>query len=217
MRAYRSRTKATMHRLILGLDRLTVPTQWLSVQAAVKYYATSMVIQDLGASFLAVRGGISRRTGRRSVIRACSIIMIDGVDCLAMHPGTPVLTNRRLFVRDRFLCAYCGRRCAEAELTRDHVHPVSRGGKNTWMNCVACCARCNQRKGNRRPEEVAMQLMFAPYVPDRNESLILSNRGIFIDQMDFLSARLPGDSRLRENAVRLQTRTGAPGQTRAGT
>lgn len=189
-----------MHRLILGLDRLTVPTQWLSVQDAVKYYATSMVLQDLGASFLAVRGGISRRTGRRSVIRACSIIMIDGVDLSALDQRAPLLTNRRLFVRDRFLCAYCGRRHTEATLTRDHIHPVSRGGKDTWMNCVCCCARCNQRKGNRRPEEAAMQLLFAPYVPDRNENLILSNRRILIDQMDFLYARLPGGSRLRQDA-----------------
>lgn len=195
-----------MQRLILGLDRLTIPTKWLSVQAAVKYYATAMVIQDLGRSFLVVRGGTSRRTGRRSEIRACSIIMIDGVDLSGMYPGAPVLTNRRLFVRDRFLCAYCGRRYTEETLTRDHIHPVSRGGEDTWMNCVACCARCNQRKGNRRPEEVGMQLLYAPYVPDRNESLILSNRRIFADQMEFLSARLPGRSRLRlDDAARTCT------------
>lgn len=42
-----------------------------------------------------------------------------------------------------------------------------------------------------------MQLLYTPYVPDRNESLLLSNRRILADQMQFLSARLPGRSRLR--------------------
>ncbi|OGA51656.1 MAG: hypothetical protein A3F74_06370 [Betaproteobacteria bacterium RIFCSPLOWO2_12_FULL_62_58] len=188
-----------MHRLILGLDRMTNPTKWLSVQVAVKYYATDMVIQDLGESFVAVRGGISRLTGRRSEIRASSIIMIDGTDPSAKHRSAPYLNNRRLFVRDRFLCAYCGRQLGEETLTRDHIHPVSRGGRDTWMNCVACCVRCNQRKGSRRPEEAEMELLFTPYVPDKNEALFLSNRRILADQIEFLLARLPERSRLRQS------------------
>lgn len=187
-----------MRRLILGLDRMANPTRWLSVAAAVKYYATQRVIQDLGESFVAVHGGISRLTGRRSEIHACSIIMLDTTDQSAKRGRTPFLNNRRLFVRDRFLCAYCGCRFGEGALTRDHVHPVSRGGEDTWMNCVACCVRCNQRKGDRRPEEAGMELLFAPYVPERNEVLILSNRRILADQMEFLLARLPEKSRLRK-------------------
>jgi len=173
------------------------PTKWLSVQAAVKYYATDMVLQDLGESFVVVRGGVSRLTGRRSEIRACSIIMIDGANPSARGRCAPFMNNRHLFHRDRFLCAYCGGKFAERALTRDHVQPLSRGGGDSWMNCVACCVRCNQRKGNRRPEEAGMELLFAPYVPARNEVLILSNRRILADQMDFLSARLPEKSRLR--------------------
>jgi hypothetical protein len=187
-----------VHRLILGLDRMTNPTKWLSVQGAVKYYAIDKVIQDFGDSFVIVRGGISRLTGRRSEIRACSIIMIDGADPSAKHYSEPLLTNRRLFVRDRLLCAYCGRVAEDRALTRDHIQPVSRGGEDTWMNCVACCVRCNQRKGNRRPEEAGMELLFAPYVPDWNEGLILSNRRILTDQMAFLLARVPQRSRLRQ-------------------
>lgn len=57
-----------VYRLILGLDRMTNPTKWLSVQGALKCYAIDKVIQDLGDSFVIVRGGISRLTGRRSEI-----------------------------------------------------------------------------------------------------------------------------------------------------
>jgi HNH endonuclease len=188
-----------VHRLILGLDRLTNPTKWLSVQGAVKYYAIDKVIQDLGDFFVIVRGGRSRQSGRRSEIRACSIIMIDGADLSARHHCAPLLTNRHLFVRDRLLCAYCGRMVEDKALTRDHIQPVSRGGEDTWMNCVACCAGCNHRKGNRRPEEAGMELLFAPYVPEWNEGLILSNRRILTDQMAFLLARVPERSRLRQS------------------
>jgi len=188
-----------VHRLILQLDRMTNPTKWLSVQGAVKYYAIDKVIQNLGDSFLILHGGLSRQTGCRSEIRACSIIMIDGADPCAKHHNEPLLTNRRLFVRDRLLCAYCGCKVKHQALTRDHIQPISRGGEDTWMNCVACCARCNQRKGNRRPEEAGMELLFAPYVPDWNEGLILSNRRILTDQMTFLLARVPERSRLHQS------------------
>jgi 5-methylcytosine-specific restriction endonuclease McrA len=30
-------------------------------------------------------------------------------------------------------------------------YPGSRGGKNTWLNTVAACGGCNQRKGDRPP------------------------------------------------------------------
>ena len=41
-----------------------------------------------------------------------------------------------------------------------------------------------------------MQLLYAPYVPNKAEYLILCNRNILADQMDFLSQHLPARSRL---------------------
>jgi len=49
--------------------------------------------------------------------------------------------------------------------TIDHVHPRSRGGKNIWLNTVAACAPCNQRKGDRTPEEADMRLRITPAAP----------------------------------------------------
>ena len=37
--------------------------------------------------------------------------------------------------------------------TRDHVIPISRGGKNTSDNRVWACHRCNLEKANLLPEE----------------------------------------------------------------
>ena len=66
------------------------------------------------------------------------------------------------------------------------------------MNVVTACRSCNQRKDNRRPEEANMTLLYAPYVPNKAEYLILSNRNILVDQMDFLLQHLPQKSRIRD-------------------
>jgi hypothetical protein len=41
-----------------------------------------------------------------------------------------------------------------------------------------------------------MPLIYAPYVPNRHEHLILQNRRILHDQMEYLMARVPRHSRL---------------------
>jgi hypothetical protein len=45
-----------------------------------------------------------------------------------------------------------------------------------------------------------MELLYAPYVPNRAEYLILTNRRILVDQMEFLSQHVPVQSRLRARA-----------------
>src|SRR5487761_954823 len=73
-------------------------------------------------------------------------------------------TNRRnLLLRDDHTCQYCGRLGNAAELTVDHVIPVSRGGApDRWENVVIACRKCNWRKANHRPEEVGLSLRRKP-------------------------------------------------------
>jgi 5-methylcytosine-specific restriction endonuclease McrA len=40
--------------------------------------------------------------------------------------------------------------------------PRSRGGANAWENLVACCFACNNRKGDRTPDEADMPLARYP-------------------------------------------------------
>jgi 5-methylcytosine-specific restriction endonuclease McrA len=51
------------------------------------------------------------------------------------------------------VCHYCGRKVAPRELTMDHVVPISRGGKTTKGNVVACCKECNTAKKQLLPME----------------------------------------------------------------
>ena len=73
------------------------------------------------------------------------------------------LTRRNLMYRDNFSCQYCG--VKTTDLTIDHVIPSSRGGVDSWENVVACCQKCNVKKGNRTPREVGMHLLKRPKVP----------------------------------------------------
>ncbi|MBD0373778.1 MAG: HNH endonuclease [Pyrinomonadaceae bacterium] len=65
----------------------------------------------------------------------------------------------RIYMRDKFRCQYCGQKRAASELTLDHIFPRSRGGDNSPVNIVTACLRCNNRKGNRTPEEARMPLL----------------------------------------------------------
>ena len=78
---------------------------------------------------------------------------------------TVKLNRKNLFARDKNCCQYCGKRFNTKELNLDHVIPKSRGGRETWENLVCTCVSCNNRKGNRLPEEVGMGLIKVPKKP----------------------------------------------------
>jgi 5-methylcytosine-specific restriction endonuclease McrA len=186
-----------MIRWILALDTAGTPRNWVSAETAVGYYARSLVVYGIGKRQLVFRGG-RQRNGERSVIRVDNIIAVRGVDhASAMYQGVPRLSNTKLFARDRRLCAYCGERFRTSALSREHVVPVSRGGRDVWTNVVTACRDCNARKSDRTPEESGMRLLYLPYVPSRWEDFILANRDIRADQMEYLLAKVPAESRLR--------------------
>lgn len=186
-----------MIRQILALDMAGTPRKWVSAEAAVIYYAKSLVVYELGQAALVFRGGW-QRSGVRSIVRVSSIIAVRGPEFFAEDfRREPLLTNDKLFARDRRVCAYCGDQFRNHDLSREHVVPVSLGGRDNWMNLVTACRCCNARKGNRTPEAARMPLLYLPYVPSRWEDFILANRQILADQMEYLLAKVPAGSRLK--------------------
>jgi hypothetical protein len=186
------------HPLILTLDQYGVPHRWVTWQHACVYVARDLVAWDAGDTEFTFLGGRSRITGERSALSTRSIIAIRGKALSGNALRTiPPLSNRELFHRDRNICAYCVKEFSAQRLTRDHVLPVSQGGRDAWMNVVTACRSCNQLKGGRTPEQARMELAYAPYVPNKAEYLILSNRQILADQMDFLARHVPAQSRVR--------------------
>jgi len=187
---------ATPH--ILRLDIAGQPVEWLSWQEAVVASAQDRIAWTLGDVALHVRGGVNRKSGHQTIIQVSSIIALEGaISGRAPHIRgvVPRVDNSQLFYRDRNLCLYCGDRFETHQLTRDHVLPRSRGGADRWENVVAACKACNNRKQARTPEEAKMPLLAVPYKPTLAEWLVLSNRRVLADQMEFLRPRFSKHSR----------------------
>ena len=185
---------------ILRINTAGMPVDWLNWQEAVCLHARELVSWAYGEEVMEVHGGRSRVTGVQTVLTLNSIIACKGKVFDKVRRAPP-LTNRALFRRDQHVCLYCGQDFKECDLSRDHLRPISRGGRDVWTNVVTACKRCNARKGNRLPEECGMELLALPYRPNHAEYLALSHSGrILGDQMAFLRKQFSANSRLLAKA-----------------
>jgi 5-methylcytosine-specific restriction endonuclease McrA len=82
-------------------------------------------------------------------------------------------SRKNVFLRDDYICQYCGEKFDPKSLTCDHIVPKSRGGVNEWSNIVTSCMRCNLRKGDKLPDEVEMYPMKRPTRPNGFYMLML--------------------------------------------
>lgn len=76
-------------------------------------------------------------------------------------------TAEKCKARDNHICQYCGTKIGP--MTIDHITPQSKGGKDGWLNCVASCRKCNERKDRKTLQEAGMKLLrqpFKPKIPD---------------------------------------------------
>ena len=181
---------------VLQLDVSGRPQASIAARDAAVLYASDAVAWTLGDTFQVLRGGIQRVSGLQSRIEVHPIIAVRGTVPSRAWRQTPALSNPKLFNRDRQICAYCGGHFHFDELTREHITPVSRGGADSWMNCITACKSCNGHKGSRTTDEARMGLLYLPYVPNLHEDMILRGRRIVADQMEFLIASVPRYSRL---------------------
>jgi hypothetical protein len=185
---------------VLRTDVSGMPLEWIGYQDAVRLISLGQVSYSLGRKLYTVHGGFNAISGRQSCIDVNAIIASHG-----HHPHTylfsdsytPPLSNKALFRRDQCLCLYCGDRFPHFKLSRDHVKPISQGGRDRWVNVVTACKRCNNNKAGRTPEQASMELLAIPFKPTHAEYVYLQGRQILTDQMEFLLAHFPRNSVLR--------------------
>ncbi|WP_158771819.1 HNH endonuclease [Paraglaciecola sp. L1A13] len=171
--------------LVLRLNKSGLPQAWITLEEAAKYYAQDRVLFELGDSKRVLRGGWNNQ-GLRSRLALSSIIGCEGK--VTRPSGKVPLNNRYLFRRDNYLCMYCGQKFRITELTRDHIIPRSKGGRDIWTNSASACTRCNCFKADRTPEEAGLTLIAVPFTPNIYERFYLMNRRIRVDQMAFLGS-----------------------------
>ncbi len=176
---------------VLSLDANGRILDWMSWQDATCLYVRGAVAWTIGDPCMRIRGGWQRSSGAQSIVELHPIVAARGRARPTSLDPSPALSNAALFARDAHLCLYCGHEFVRHQLTRDHVMPISRGGRDHWQNVVSACISCNVRKGSRTPTEAGMPLLAVPYRPSWVEHLILSNRNILADQMEFLRSHLP--------------------------
>ena len=184
---------------VLRTDVAGMPLEWIDYREAVRLYHTGQVAYSCGTHLYTLHGGISALSGRRSAIDVNSIVATRGTHqgLAELRDGyTPPLNNRTLFRRDANLCLYCAQRFQTRELTRDHITPISQGGKDLWSNVATACRRCNNHKGGRTPEQSGMELIAVPFTPNYAEYIYLKGRSVLADQMQYLLAHIPRTSPL---------------------
>jgi len=185
---------------VLRTDVSGMPLEWIGYKQAVRLIALDQVSYTLGRTLYHIHGGINARSGQRSVVEVNAIVASWGRHShthLLSKRYTPPLSNKALFRRDQSLCLYCGEQFPNFLLSRDHVKPLSQGGRDTWANVVTACKRCNNHKAGRTPEQSNMQLLAIPFKPTHAEYIYLQGRQILADQMEFLLAHFPRNSVLR--------------------
>lgn len=86
----------------------------------------------------------------------------------AYIPTHKLVYNKEAIIkRDNSICQYCGMPLSRDEITIDHIHPKSKGGKNSFYNCVVCCKYCNSQKGDATLEECGFKLRTMPGLPTK--------------------------------------------------
>lgn len=118
-------------------------------------HAIGMLVREVAVVEEAVEGQMFGPYPRPRVVRLLRYVAAKWLHRPAGWSKRAVLT------RDRHRCAYCAGRAT----TVDHVVPMSRGGGSTWLNTVASCSPCNNRKGDRLLSETSLRLAWQPWVP----------------------------------------------------
>ena len=190
---------------VLRIDASGMPVEWIDYREAVRLHCLGQVCYAFGSPLYTLHGGTNARSGLQTVIEVSSMLATLGQ---SSNPGTrrhdyvPPLNNETLFKRDAWLCMYCGERFATHALSRDHIRPLSQGGRDNWNNVVTACRRCNNQKAWRTPEQAGMQLLAVPFTPTYAEYIFLKGRRVLADQMEYLQAHFPRSSPLRDRIQR---------------
>jgi hypothetical protein len=147
---------------VLQLDMSGRPQAWISAKEAAVIYASDGVAWTLGEAFHVLRGGMQRRTGLQSKIEVHPIIAVRGSVPSRAWRRSPALSNPKLFARDRQVCAYCVGHFHVDDLTREHIVPTSRGGDDSWMNCITPAARATATRAIACPRKRACRCTTCP-------------------------------------------------------
>lgn len=72
----------------------------------------------------------------------------------SQRPKVSKAKRKRVYERDKGICAYCGKHVPFHGFHIDHVIPLAKGGNNEDSNLVVSCPSCNLHKGTKIIEPI---------------------------------------------------------------
>lgn len=112
-----------------------------------------------GAVFVEENDGDNVLHSPSTIFPVPSVIRLRHYIHVRRNRRETTMKRARVYIRDRYRCQYCGDHRHAKDLTLDHILPRAQGGESTPANLVTACVKCNQRKGNRTPEQARMPLL----------------------------------------------------------
>lgn len=62
------------------------------------------------------------------------------------RPKVSKVKRKRVYKRDKGICAYCGSHVSFDDFDIDHIVPLAKGGNNEDSNLTVSCHHCNRKK-----------------------------------------------------------------------
>lgn len=110
-----------------------------------------------------VRNGDDSIKTPKLMVRVPRVIVAKGYKKVPVKKLKCNLRNLRKVHNDT--CAITGRKLKPSEMSREHVKPVSLGGKSGWENEVLAHKDINSRRGNLPYEQVGLKTPVIPPAP----------------------------------------------------
>lgn len=120
-------------------------------RAVCMYFSDKLTVEEFD--------GDNRLHSPSTSIPVPSVVRLKNYVQIRRKRQETTMKRARIYIRDRYRCQYCGEHRSARDLTLDHILPRAQGGESTPQNLVAACVKCNQRKGNRTPEQARMPLL----------------------------------------------------------
>lgn len=113
----------------------------------------------------------------KMAIRVPTVIIVPNFNKMPVKILRP--TKQGVRTRDKDTCQISGRKLKKGEGNIEHIHPRSRGGKDTWTNLVYVDKHLNSKKGNQTLDEIGWKLIREPKAPlPIPASQLIEDRGI---------------------------------------
>lgn len=136
---------------------------------------------------LEVREGDDAIHTPKMLVRIPRVIVAKGYRKVPVKTLKCNMKNLRRVHNDT--CAISGRKLKPSEMSREHVKPVSLGGKNGWGNEVLAHKDINSRRGNQPYEKVGLKRPVIPTPPrEKPASEMIENKYGF-PEWDLLLAK----------------------------